>query len=69
LTFNINVAQQGNLKVFLTDVLGRTALTHIYATTEGSNQIQVNTSTLAKGIYMVNMTDGENTIAVKMVKQ
>jgi hypothetical protein len=69
LTFDINLTERANLNISLTDVAGRTVLTKNYATVEGNNQIQLNTTGLAKGVYVINIADGQTSVAVKMVKQ
>lgn len=69
LTFDINLIERANLNISLTDVAGRTVLTKNYATVEGNNQIQLNTTGLAKGVYVINIADGQSSVAVKMVKQ
>ena len=69
LTFDINLIERTNLNITLTDAAGRAILTKNYATVEGNNQIQLNTTGLAKGVYIVNIADGQSSVAVKMVKQ
>ncbi len=69
LTFDINLIERANLNITLTDAIGRAVLTKNYATVEGNNQIQLNTTGLAKGVYIINIADGQSSVAVKMVKQ
>jgi hypothetical protein len=69
LELNVNTEKASNLTVILTDALGRVVLTKNVATTEGDSQIQVSTTGLAKGVYIVNITDGESKISAKIVKQ
>ncbi len=69
LTFDINLIERANLNITLTDAAGRAVLTKNYATIEGNNLIQLNTTGLAKGVYIINIADGKSSVAVKMVKQ
>ncbi len=69
LTFDIDLIERAHLNITLTDAAGRAVLTKNYTTVEGNNQIQLNTTGLAKGVYIINIADGQSSVAVKMVKQ
>jgi hypothetical protein len=66
---DINLATSGNLNVSLMDAVGRVVSTKSYATTEGANLIQFNTANLANGMYILNLSNNEGSIAVKMMKR
>jgi hypothetical protein len=69
LELNINTEKASNITAVLIDALGRVVLTKNFTTTEGDSQLQVPTTGLAKGVYILNLTDGESKISAKIVKQ
>lgn len=63
---NINVKNAGEtLSVTITDQLGRKVLENIVNQT---NEMQLNTSSLSSGIYIVTVTSGNNHYAKKIIK-
>jgi hypothetical protein len=69
LELNINTEKASTVYVALTDALGRVVLTKNFSTTDGANQIQLPISGLAKGVYFLNITDGDGKISAKIVRQ
>jgi hypothetical protein len=69
LELTIHSDKSTTVAVALTDALGRVVLSKNYPTSEGDSQIQVPTNGLAKGVYIVRLTDGDSQIVVKTVKQ
>ena len=69
LEVNINTERSSTVTAILTDALGRVVLTKSYATDGGDSQIQIPTIGLAKGVYILNLTDGDSRISTKIVKQ
>jgi hypothetical protein len=66
---DITLAERSNLRVALIDAVGRTVSTQNYTATEGVNTLDIPTNTLAKGIYFVNVSNSDNNVSIKMIKQ
>jgi Secretion system C-terminal sorting domain len=69
LELNISTEKASTVSAFVIDALGRVVLTKNFTTTDGNNQLQVQIAGLAKGVYILNLTDGESKISTKIVKQ
>ena len=63
--FTVVSAAQYHLN--LTDVLGQHVLSTDGTATEGVNMIDLDLSTVAKGVYLLNIMSGENAQQVRMV--
>ncbi len=64
-TFNLDLSSKfdtNNVSVTITDMLGKTVMTFDVANS-------YNISSLSKGVYMVNITDGNNVATQKIVKK
>ena len=67
LIFTTTKAQQIQIKVL--DMLGQALIQSNKQVNSGTNNIQINTQTLAKGFYVLSVRDGSNEIkVVKFVK-
>jgi hypothetical protein len=70
-TGNINIEfstlAKGNATVTVMDVAGRTVVSQNITTVEGANNTQLDLSTVAKGIYMLNVNTTEGNKKIKIV--
>lgn len=57
---------ENNVEVKIYDISGRLVKS---VAEQSTNTIKVNTSNLIKGVYLVNITDGQNTIQKKIIKE
>ncbi len=55
-----NAIGSGDVTVNIKDMVGRTIITTLHQITEGVNELQLNTSTLAEGTYILNLTDADH---------
>jgi hypothetical protein len=71
LTFNYNSTKKGKVKILLFDVSGRCVAEQEFFALENKNTFTINgLDKLSKGIYYIQLTDSENTVAYKkIVKQ
>ena len=69
LNLDINTARATSIAVTITDLLGRAVAAQTFRASEGDSQIQVPISALAKGVYLVNVTDSETSLSSKITKQ
>ncbi len=68
-TLRVNTPAQGNYKITLTDMAGKTIKRQNGSVTVGLNVLPFNTQGLAKGIYLVTYEDLGGTHTVKLIKQ
>jgi Secretion system C-terminal sorting domain len=68
-SLEINTAKASTVTLLLTDAIGRVVLTKTFATTEGDNTLQCPISGLAKGVYILSITDGDSRITTKIAHQ
>lgn len=65
----INTLSDRPLTLMITDVLGRLLKKEIFNVQLGKNTLRTNLHDLPAGTYFIQLTDGENTIGTKVVKQ
>jgi hypothetical protein len=58
-----------NGKLFITDILGKVVLAKALTIETGQNGLQLDVSTLANGLYFLNISDGIRQASKKIVKQ
>jgi len=68
---NVNITLNNNEKVTISmfNTLGQTVITENRNLNAGSNNIQLNTSNLEAGVYMVTVTAGNSTTTSRIVVQ
>jgi len=59
-TAKFNAVNSGAVTIDIKDMVGRTIMTTHNQTTEGLNELQLNTSVLAEGTYILHVTDAEH---------
>ncbi|MEO8086812.1 MAG: LamG-like jellyroll fold domain-containing protein [Bacteroidota bacterium] len=68
-TLKFTAGARANYHLNLTDVLGQVVWTNDGSAIEGSNMIELNLATLSKGVYIVNLSCGNNSEQVRLVLQ
>jgi hypothetical protein len=68
-TVELNSTRTGMTNLTLTDLSGRVVLQQNVATVEGLTQIPLNTEGVAKGLYLLRVSNGDWQQTVKFVKQ
>ena len=56
-------------RIFVTDILGKTVLSSAISIESGRNELKLNTSAFATGLYILHISDGVYETAKKIVKQ
>jgi uncharacterized delta-60 repeat protein len=56
-------------RIFVTDILGKTVLMNIINIESGRNELKLNTSAFATGLYILHISDGVYETAKKIIKQ
>lgn len=69
LKINIDSKYKGNLQIHLTDVLGREVISQIHEKQFTQEEIKVNISKLGKGVYFMEILEGNRMITKKIVKE
>jgi hypothetical protein len=69
LTVQFETANTATVQIAVTDILGRMVLHQEIEAVTGLNSIVVNTSTLSAGTYLLSLSDGNNTLTQRVVKQ
>ena len=69
LTVEFTTEEASDMTVELTDVTGRVILTEKFESTSGIQKHDVNMSSLAMGTYFVKLSDGQQTLVQRVVKQ
>jgi hypothetical protein len=68
-TLDVVSHKAGKVLVSITDIVGRVVKTDYFMVEEGSNTRPLNLTQLAKGTYILNLTNGEVHINQRIVKQ
>ncbi len=68
LNVSFNTAKAMNANLSLTDINGKQLVTENFVTKSGNNKIILNTSSLSKGIYLVNIKLPEGTVVERFIK-
>ena len=63
------VATNGSAIATVKDITGRVVFSKNIATTEGVNQLAVDMSELANGLYILNISDKTSSVVKRIVKQ
>jgi len=63
----INAVKNIDLQLSITDILGRTQYQKRISILDGQNEMDLNLLDLEKGIYFINLSDGESFISQKLV--
>lgn len=68
-TANIEYASVvgGNIRIVINDINGRAISVFNKAASAGNNKIPLDLSGMAKGLYLVNITEGQNTSVQKLI--
>jgi acyl dehydratase len=66
-TLNFTSVSAAHYKLNLTNVLGQSVMTTEVAAVEGINIIDLDLSTVAKGVYMLNIMSGDDTESMRLV--
>ncbi len=69
LNMNITLNNNENVTVSMFNTLGQTVITENRNLTSGANNVQLNTSNLEAGVYMVTVTAGNATTTTRVVVQ
>ena len=69
LSIQFESSKSETVVISFTDVMGRVVLTQNAATTEGVNILNVNTTALSNGIYILSMKNSESVLTQKVIKQ
>ena len=67
ITVSFNASKRTAYHLVMTDVIGQRVLNTDGSTTEGINIVELNLSTLAKGIYMLSIMSNGNTEQVRVI--
>ena len=66
-TITYNSTTENTFNIFISDMNGRNIITQTSKVVAGENKFPINVSNLAKGIYFINTTNGQNTQVQKLV--
>ncbi len=66
-TFTDNAAEYFQLSIY--DLMGREAMNQNVQSVKGSNSIELNTSVLADGVYIISLPVNNNPVKVKFIKR
>lgn len=67
-TVDFTLRKQSDVELRILDVSGRTVLTQRHeAMLKGENRIQVNTSSLSRGVFILELADGSSTVCMRLV--
>jgi hypothetical protein len=66
---DFEVTSNSNVTVTMTDVLGRVVSNKQVQAVEGLNRLDVNLNSVAKGIYILTLQEGNNIVTQRIVKQ
>ena len=68
-TAQVNASVHGNALITVNDMSGRTVISHNVTVAKGINSIQLNTETLAAGVYALVYSDGRAKQTVRFIKR
>ena len=63
-----NAGKAGSARISLHDLSGRKVFTTTFAAQKGVNNINLQTASLAKGVYVVTLVNDGKTVSIKTVK-
>ncbi len=64
-----NTLDEANYTVSMVDVTGRTIMNEVRTSVMGDNQVEINTASIAKGVYFVIFTKGDQKVQSKLIVQ
>ena len=67
-TISVNSQENKNLQVRVSDITGRTVLTQNWSISAGENQRKLDVNQLAKGAYMIQLSENQDFICKKIIK-
>jgi hypothetical protein len=66
-TLNYTSQDEGSLSFNIVDIMGKTVVSDNVAVTAGDNEVSIDLTSFAKGIYLLQLNNGENLGSVKVV--
>ena len=68
-TVTFHALDEANYSVSMVDVTGRTIMNEVRTSVMGDNQVEINTASIAKGVYFVIFTKGDQKVQSKLIVQ
>jgi hypothetical protein len=68
-TLKFNAAAVTDYTITMTDLVGQSVLSAVGTTTTGTNVIELNLTSIAKGVYMISIMSGNETGQIKVMVQ
>ncbi|MGZ5134924.1 MAG: T9SS type A sorting domain-containing protein, partial [Flavitalea sp.] len=69
LSMNITMIQSGQVTIELTDMIGNTIVSNKKVVHAGSNSIQIDTQSLASGVYTLKLYNKDKTVTRRVIKK